>query len=405
MIILHDFVFINLSYFLNEQVVLILKSWQEFLFVFLVSFLVIKKQVKGKKVFVILSLLIILSFYGFILSFINGYGLLETVLNWRMYLLPILIPALIFLNKGFAGINYNILYNYLLILLILLVVFAQYQSFMFDFYNGPNVEFASDKFREEGTIALKKSLWFYDYFGSDHILPRWFNMVRENKIRATSFFVSPIIFAQFLGVLGAIFMAKLAYSRKKLLNVIILMITFYGIYLSQVRAGLIFYFISFLVIFLNKRLKLNNLFILGIPLVMVFITFIGLIVFRVGDSSSLGRLTQYSRLFSEFKVLGDGLGSNLASISFDSLVISVFLAFGVLALLYYKLHLTIINELKNLSATIDLRKKYLGIGLISCYAAYTYVAFFHFSLGSAPIRFIYFISFFFLFQKYNHEKN
>jgi hypothetical protein len=139
-------------------------------------------------------------------------------------------------------------------------------------------------------------------------------------------------------------------------------------------------------------------------LVLVTITFIALKFFKVGDASTLGRLIQYSELFENFKLMGFGLGSGKAMIAYDSLVISVFFGLGIIAVIYFKVHLIILEEIKSFNLIDVQEKSYLGIGLISCFSAYVYIIFFHFSLGSAPIRFIYFLIFYYLFQKYEPRK-
>tara|TARA_R110001583_G_scaffold59697_1_gene177500 strand:+ start:84011 stop:85186 length:1176 start_codon:yes stop_codon:yes gene_type:complete len=389
----------------TENVVFILKAWQEYLFLFLILILIVEKGSSNKKMFFLLLLLLFLSFYGIVSSIINGFGIQDSILGWRMYLLPILIPCLIYLNGGFKNIDNQIFYKYLKGLLFFIIIYALYQNAIFKHYDGQDVIFATDNFRQKGEYVLRKSLWFYEYFGSDHILPGWFNLVRDGKIRATSIFVSPIIFAQFLGVLGSFFMAKFTYSRKKFSTAILIVITLYGIYLTQVRAGLIFYLITFIIIYFDKKVKHDNYLILGLPLFLVVLTFFSLMFFKVGDASTIGRLGQYEELFRYFKIFGFGFGSGKSIIAYDSLIISVIFGLGIFSLIYFKIHLIVLNGIRQLNIQEKNQKTYLGIGLISCFSAYTYIIFFHFSLGSAPIKFIYFLTFYYLFQEHEERKN
>tara|TARA_R110000868_G_scaffold82956_10_gene234163 strand:+ start:63613 stop:64773 length:1161 start_codon:yes stop_codon:yes gene_type:complete len=382
----------------------LLKAWQEYLFLFLIFILLVKKGGFNKKIFSLLLLLLFLSFYGIINSIINGYGIQDSILGWRMYLLPILLPCLVYLNGGFKNIDTNFFYKYLQGLLFLLILYALYQNVIFNYYDGQYVIFTAENFRQKGEYVLRKSLWFYDFFGSDHMLPSWFNLVRNGKIRATSIFVSPIIFAQFLGVLGTIFMAKFVYSKNRISTSLMIIITLYGIYLTQVRAVLIFYIITFVIIYFDKKIKHNNYLILGLPLVLVVITFFSLIFFKVGDASTVGRLDQYEELLREFKIMGFGFGSDKSIIAYDSLIISVLFGLGIFSLLYFKLHLIVLDKIRQLNLTVVNNKTYLGVGLISCFSAYTYIVFFHFSLGSTPIKFIYLLTFYYLFQENEQRK-
>ncbi|WP_338358634.1 hypothetical protein [Yeosuana marina] len=350
-------------------------------------------------------MLIGLSFYGIILSVINGMPLKETILSWRMYLLPILLPCLVYLNDGFKNVNTAFFYKFLKTTLFILVLFALYQNLLFKFLNGGQLTFLSKNFRSEAGTILKKALWFYEYFGADYILPRWFNMIRNGNIRATSFFVSPIIFAQFLGVIGSILMGKFLYSKRKINVLIMLAITFFGIYLAQVRAGFIFFIITFFIIYFNRKTKIKNYVIIGLPLLLVGITFIGLILFKVGDASTLGRLVQYSELFKGFKFIGYGLGSPRSIISYDSLIISVFFAFGIFAFLYFKLHLNILKSVNRFHQVVIDEYSFLAIGLMGAFSAFVYISFFHFSIGSAPIRFFYFIVFYYLYKNYESREH
>ena len=113
LVIFHDFVFIQISYFTTESVTFLLKAWQEYLFLFLILILLLKKGSFNKKIFTLLLLLFFLSFYGIVNSVINGNGIQDSILGWRMYLLPILVPCLVYLNGGFKNIDNIFFYKYL----------------------------------------------------------------------------------------------------------------------------------------------------------------------------------------------------------------------------------------------------------------------------------------------------
>ena len=150
LIILHDFIFINLSYYTSELVTFILKAWQEYLTLFLVFLLLKRKGKINKDIFFILLMLIGLSAYGIILSVINGMPFKETILSWRMYLLPILLPCLVYLNHGFRNVNISFFYKFLKTTLLILVLFALYQNLLFKFFNGDQLTFLSKDFRSVG---------------------------------------------------------------------------------------------------------------------------------------------------------------------------------------------------------------------------------------------------------------
>jgi hypothetical protein len=290
-------------------------------------------------------------------------------------------------------------------MVVVFVSFALYQYLLFYFLGGEEINSLSKNFRSEAGPILKRTLWFYDYFGPDHLLPRWFNMVRDKNIRATSFFVSPIIYTQILGVFGAFLIGKFAYSKRKINITVTLLITLFGIYLSQVRAGFIFFVITLVIIYFNRKGRINNYTILGFPLFLVVITFLSLILFKAGDASSLGRLSQYNELLSDFNFFGYGLGSYRAITNYDSLFISVIFAFGIFSIVYFKLHLMILKHIKQFHKRGVNDFTFVAIGLLGSFAAFSYIIFFHYTIGSAPLRLLYFIAFYYLYKNYESTRN
>ncbi|WP_123803432.1 hypothetical protein [Flavivirga aquatica] len=272
---------------------------------------------------------------------------------------------------------------------------------------GQNLTFLKGDFRANARRAMSGSLWFYDFFGDDHLIPRWFNMIRDNKLRATSIFVSPIIFAQFLGVLGSIFLAYYhrGIKKRKYLILIIVLIALYGVLLSQVRAGFVYFAITFLAIYVFKKFKQNYILLVLVPLTFVFITFFGLIFFKLGDSSSVGRLNQYVDLINNFKIFGYGLGARRAIVYYDSLIISTMMAFGVFSFLYFKVHFTLLKSIFKIEKS-QVRGdsiNFLGLGLLGSFSAFIYFIFFHYSIGSTPLRFLYFVAFYFMYKIYEDD--
>ncbi|WP_340064178.1 hypothetical protein [Ascidiimonas aurantiaca] len=298
--------------------------------------------------------------------------------------------------------------RFLIFVLLLLVFYAKYQANIFEKNGGAEIVFLGDKFREQAGSVLQKSFWFYDFFGPDHLIPRWFNMVRDNELRVTSVFVSPIIFAQFLSIIASFLLAYYVkvIRKKKFTIFALVLIALYGIVLSQVRAGLIFLAITSFSILIFRRFKQYYLLTLSIPLLLVALTFFGLLFLKAGDASSVGRIAQYKDFFNNFSFIGYGLGEKKAIIHYDSLVISSVTAFGLLGLLYFKLHLILIKKLYVIEKLKTEKQSinFLGLGLLGCFSAFAYFIFFHYSIGSTPLRFLYFISFYFLYMVYEDRR-
>lgn len=409
LIIFHDYIFINVSFHATQTVNFVLKAWQEYLFIYLLLLTLINKRNISVQVFYIFVISILLSIFGIGVSLIRSQEVTDTILSWRSYLLPILMPCLIYINRGFHNVSVKSFSVFMVVVLLILVGYAKYQTILFENIGGAKLMFSNKDFRNDAIIVFSESLWFYDFFGTDHIVPRWYNLVREGKLRATSVFVSPIIFAQFLSIISAFLLSYYVkmIRKQRLLVLVLFLISVYGILLSQVRAGLIFLILSFFFIFILRKFRQFYFLLYFVPIFLVVITFLSLILFQVGDSSSLGRLTQYKELFSNLSIIGYGLGDPKSIVNYDSLIISSITAFGVLGIFYFKLHTILIKKIYFIEKfnTHISSSNFIGLALLGCFSGFIYFIFFHYTIGSTPLRFVYFICFFYLYKFYEDDRN
>jgi hypothetical protein len=137
-----------------------------------------------------------------------------------------------------------------------------------------------------------KDLWFYEYINKltplEEARP---NYVRENNLRATGFFVSPLIYSSFLSYTTLIVFFYLIILRKitwKFILLIVLAVLIYGLLIARTRIGLIISclgFISSILVYYRRMLSIRKVIVLALG--MITLTFAALLFGLTSDPSAL----------------------------------------------------------------------------------------------------------------------
>ncbi|RCW30039.1 oligosaccharide repeat unit polymerase [Marinilabilia salmonicolor] len=381
-ILFYDFLFIKASYVLCDNLVYILKSWQEYFLLITVLFILLRYffygnfKIKITKENVVILLLIFLSIYSGLVGFFSGKNLLNMFLSWRSFLLPVLLFILIAKSSRLQNLPLKRLNKFLLIIGFFITGHSIIQFFFF-----------------AGDLS---SLWFYDYFDKikDGFIDKsYFNFIRDNKLRATSFYVSPLIFSMVQGLFFLLSFFNFLF-KKKIAKVIYLLLSLffgYGIYLSNTRIGIIMLFIGIfcgLLIYYFPKIKIS--FVILVPILGVLFTFLMLIFGVVGDLSALGRLKQYVDLYLLFTPLGYGLADLKVTTYYDSWYISILFLFGIFALIYILVHYLLINELFSKKINFaDIHEQIIWYTTVSYAFSFIYIFAFQYTIGGPPLLLLY----------------
>jgi hypothetical protein len=382
----YDYLFINASYYLPDILVNLLKPYNEYFFLILLL-LVIQKvnSVDGviKLRHIDKSVLYLLLLPTSIILLLNDFSqnidLMSTVQGLRTYLIPILIPYLMynlyFLNK----LNIGKFVNFLIFLSILTVLYGLYQKYT---YNGQI-----------------SSLWFYDFFGrykENPVEEGFYNFVRNDQLRTTSIFVSPVIYSIALSIPTLLVISKL-FKEKKLIGkinlVLVLSFLIWGLMIAETRVGL-FVTIIGLLILISCYIRILNryAFLLAIPIVFIVLTFITMIFGYTEDLSALGRLIQYASFFDYFKVLGLGFNNKYVLTYFDTFYVSIFLVYGVLAFLpiifIFKLNKLIYKLTKS-----SFYGRFFNVSTLAVSLSFVYSFAFQFTAGAYPYKLLFVLVF------------
>ncbi len=405
--IFHDFLFINLEYYVNPQLVLIVKSWQELLALFLLfnSFLHFNFNKLNKRYAITLLIILVLSLWGVFVGLSNGVSYYEIFVGWRKYILIFLNSFMLYSFGIFHEVTFRY-YRKVLILFTLLIIgygFYQYRLFA---DSDLDIKFLSEEFYKEAPELLGK-FWFYDKFGWDHMLGSWPNYVRDGSPRLTSVFVSPIILSEYLSILFLIalitfFKGKIS-SIKKILYMIFLIFVFIMMILSHTRIGFVQVALGLVIAYSLTRKVASNIYWVSVFGMIGFLMFL-LIYFKIGDESAQGRLPQYVQMFTQFTISGKGYGSYESTIFFDSLYISVVFLFGLGSLFYFYLYYYWIDfflkgksQLEDTNSDIQLELRIVS-GIL---CSYIFAFAFQFSIGSSPFILLNFL----LFAGISHQKS
>jgi hypothetical protein len=182
----YDFVFIQASYYIPEALLAGFRPFNEYLLLyFLLQLTVVRRRALSfpNREDLLAAGLLLLPSGLMLLHDIADFHPGDTLRGLRMYLLPLLLPYLLYRCGVFDRIRVGRLLQGLLGLVLLAALFGLVQWLRFD-----------------GEI---RQLWFYEYFnrfGANPLIYGRANYVRSGQLRATGIFDSPIAFALVLGM-------------------------------------------------------------------------------------------------------------------------------------------------------------------------------------------------------------
>jgi hypothetical protein len=393
LVLFHDFIFINLDYISHRELTnLIIKSWQEYLLLFLLANLFIGRKKLGKNVFYTLLAIGILTMVG-AAGVLEGASGFDLFVGWRKYFLPLLNTLLLFALNIFDDLTQAYILRTLTLLSILVFSYALHQRARFERVSIPSGIDREKGFYERRDVALKE-FWFYEKFGKLHMWRSWPNYMRNDSPRLTSVFVSPIIFSEYLALVALLYISTILDRRSHtrstvLIAVIFLVVALVAMEMSHTRIGY-FQIAIGLAILLFMRMRFRPWIYWFVVLVSIAFLLIVLSVFDIGDASARGRLVQYREMFSLFKPQGYGFHSPVVDL-YDSLYISVILLFGVFVLLYFYVHLYWTRLLFNSRLIANSNPQWKGefMIVVASVCSFIFAFAFQFSIGSAPVALLY----------------
>jgi hypothetical protein len=398
--IFHDFIFINLGYHMDESIVIILKSWQEMLFLFLFLNFCLNLHAKGLKIqkslFVTFLILLLLTAWGISVDLKYGANEFDIFVGWRRVMLTLFNSVLLYAVGVFDNVSLKEVHRILVVITVFIMAFGFYQYIQFESISLPSQANQDNDFYTRISPALKE-FWFHEKFGTLHMLRSWPNYIRNDSPRITSIFVSPIILAEFLAVMALFSIITLLKGKPKLLQILLhlsfLSLVFVTMEMSHTRIGFAQILIgTAIALFIRREFKSQLYWV--IIFIAVFSLMLILSVTGMGDDSAQGRLAQYRQVMHIFSSLGFGYAAEAASF-YDSLYISVILVFGVGCLFYFYLHY-------HWTATFFRYRSYFGthkgidlefriIAAIICSFIFAFT--FQYSLGSAAVTLLYLLLF------------
>jgi hypothetical protein len=401
--VFHDYIFIHVGYVTTETVAYLIKSWQEYLFIYLLLILLMKSWRSVKKSTLTISLsILILTVWGIFVGVIRHHAPLEIYLGWRAYILPFALCLLLYLNDAFKGFEIKSFWKMVICLGLVSLVGGLCQWILFSKHDL-SITMQSPNFLEQGQKILK-DFWFFDKFGALHMLRSWPNFVRNNSLRVTSFFVSPIAFAEFLAIPTILLLAKMVYLEKgfsKMNDLLILILLLAGSYFSNARIGILVLMLSFIVLLLLASGKFRSDILWTMVSGVVLFTICALGLFGVGGESAQGRLRQYREMIDNVSFRGYGFGSEFATAYYDSLYISVILLFGLASILYFYVHLYVVQRIYRPAKKGEVRnwEGLLSLSATTIALSFSFAFVFQYSLTSSTTLLIYFIFFLTLSKK------
>jgi hypothetical protein len=392
LVLFHDFIFINLAYIIeNELVNLIIKSWQEYLFLFLVVNLILVRRKVKKDVFYTLFAIAVLTLLG--ATGTEGASGFDLFVGWRRYFLPFLNTLLLYSSNTFDDLNQASILRTLTVLTVIVFAYAIYQRIQFERVTIPSGIDREKGFYERRDVALQQ-FWFYEKFGKLHMWRSWPNYIRNDSPRLTSVFVSPIVFAEYLALIALLYISTILNGRSHktstvLVALIFLILALVSMEMSHTRIGY-FQIAIGLSILMLMRMRFRPWMYWAVIVVSIGFLLIALSLFDIGDASARGRLVQYSEMFSIFKPRGYGFHSPVVDL-YDSLYISVILLFGVFVLLYFYLHLYWTRLLFNFRSIANKNPQAKGefMIVVAILCSFIFAFAFQFSIGSAPVTALY----------------
>lgn len=315
---LYDYLFIEIGYTLPSTLTTLLKPFQE-LIILIGCFIILltRKKIAVLTISFKERLLVLYVFIPFIISIfssiINGFEINVLITGFRCFFVPILCAYILTYN-GPTKIKPCVFK----IISILIVVFAIYQVLSF-----------SGSLNELWVYKSK-----YDTYGENEMDKAFYNYIKDDSLRAISFFVTPIDFSVSSAACALFFFSRY-YSYKELNAIIYFMISVTGIILSQTRIGLFALIIGIAIILYLKNTRFaNKVYLILLPIIMILFTLTFIFIVGDLDLSALGRLTQYADFGQSFTILGKGLGDQSGVFDYDSFVLCCMNLFGVSGILY-----------------------------------------------------------------------
>lgn len=378
LLLLYDWIFIHMFYLLPNIIVWSLKSFGELLIV-VSTYLSCRRTLNSSNFRTINVAFIYFIGIPFIYSFLLSKSLSNYTINgYKDFFFPYILFFLLFKCK-YLNFNYNIL-NYVS------VIVPTGAIIQFMLYDGQLTSF-----------------WFYDYFNcfeDNPIETGYYNYLKENSLRATSCFVTPIDLSLISGVLiiyhFTYFMVK---SPQRVIHFCLLLYSFIGLYLSQTRVGFAVVIIGVLTLFDTKKGIVSLKRICFIPIIFIILTFVFITNGSLNDDSSLGRVIQYKTFINEFSIWGSGISDYDAIFKYDSYILSSFKMMGGAAFLYFMMYFTLLKlSVKLFNSTSKTRHAYFVIASANS-LIYTF-AIQHLA-GSCVLTLIIFLMFNYI---YNPEK-
>lgn len=320
----YDYIFINASYYLPQSFVALTKPISEYFLLCLIIygiFKIIRKKGFQLNVYTkrVISLLLVPSLIVlFSADIIHGNEVGDIIQGLRFFIIPIIIPWLMARYNLFDQVSYKNVGYTIVFLAVTSVVYGIYQKYTF---NG-NIE----------------TLWFYDFFNKMDENPveiGSFNFIRDDKIRVTSWYVSPIIYSLSLAIAFVYIISKLFLKRltaaSYLFYTLVSIFFLFGIFESQTRIGLFVAMLSLMVLLLRRtfRFSIPYWIYLIAPLSAIVVTCLSLILGFTEDLSALGRLKQYASIMLYFYPSGNGFGAASVLSFFDSYYLSLMSLYGV----------------------------------------------------------------------------
>jgi hypothetical protein len=406
--VFHDFIFINAGYHLTAITMMIIKSWQEILSLFLITNLTIRFVRSGYKMnreFLLSYLIIlILTMSGIVGGILTGTETYEIFLGWRKYILVLLNSILLHNLNAFKGLSFRFIYQTLIIITVIVIAYALYQESLFREFQLEGLNFSSPDFYKEAPQVLSK-FWFYDRFDSQFMLGSWPNYIRDGSPRITSIFVGPIILSQFLAIVSSfslILLIRQPFNNQKvILKICFLLFIFLGMWKSHTRIGFLQVLIGIGVSTLLLKKKVSPSIYWTVTFCLVAALFLLLSLFDIGDESAQGRLPQYQVMIQLISILGLGFGSPL-TISYDSWYISIILLFGGFSFFYLYLNFYWIKKLFRHHSYLGLNKNFdqeFEI-IFSIVCSFIFAFAFQASMASAVTTVVYLL----LFMHLSHQK-
>lgn len=380
---LYDYLFIEIGYIIPSVVVSVLKPFQEL--IILIGFTLImyrKKNISIIRVTFREKVLVYCVFIPLVVSIvssaINGMEMSILISGFRCFFIPIFCGYII-TYWGRISIGSWVFE----LISVLIVSFAIYQALTFS-----------------GNL---NELWVYDSqyneYGENEMDKVAYNFIKNDSLRAISFFVTPIDLSVSSAICALFFICSY-HNQRWFKYTFFILLSIFGVLLSKTRIG---FFTLLIGVGVIVYLKVSNIakksFLIFGPVIMIAVTLAYIYIMGDLDLSALGRLEQYIEFKESFSVLGLGLGNQKAVFGYDSYILCCLNLFGITGILYFSFYICLFSKAIDIYnyITRDIYTKFT----IVLSASMLYVFGFHHIAGS----FIYWLVILLLFNTISLNKN